>query len=140
MCSELGLVSATGILHYENMGKFYKLVLNTDQGIADFYRAQVPRWIAQVKPQKYRAHISIVRKEIPRNLDAWGKYEGERVEFLYSRIVQNDDNYWWLNVFCKRFEEIRLELGLPVTSPYTLPPDGFKKCFHLTTGNTKAVT
>jgi hypothetical protein len=28
-------------------------------------------------------------------------------------------------------------LGLPVSSEYTLPPEGFVKCFHMTIGNFK---
>ena len=95
-----------------------------------------PKWI-KTNPQAYPAHISVVRKEIPPNLEYWGVYEGAPVEFLYTHTVYNGKVYWWLNAFSNRLEEIRVELGLPVHSEYTLPPEGFTKCFHLTIGNSK---
>lgn len=131
------LYKSVGTLHYDrtrNGG--YKLVLMVDQEISNYYRALIPKWI-YTQPQMYPAHVSVVRKEVPINLDAWGKYEGHKVEFFYSPIIHSGKVYYWLNVFCKRLEEIRIELGLPVSSPYTLPPEGFVKAFHTTIGNTK---
>jgi hypothetical protein len=87
----------------------------------------------------YAAHISVVRKEHPPNLGIWGQHEGEIVEFFYHPHVYSSELYFWLNVFSKRLEEIRLELGLPVSSPYTLPPCGFDKCFHTTIANSKGL-
>ena len=81
--------------------------------------------------------ISLVRKEIPKNLDAWGKYEGKKIEFKYSPDIQCDERYWWLNVYSKTLENIREELGLPVGSRYTRPPDGHEHVFHVTIANRK---
>lgn len=87
----------------------------------------------------HAAHITVVRKEkeVPVRLEHWGKYEGQPVEFLYSPIVHCGKIYYWLHAFCKRLEDIRLELGLPVVSQWTLPPEGFRKAFHITIGNSK---
>ena len=85
----------------------------------------------------YTPHVSVVRKEIPKNLAAWGLYQGEAVNFFYVPVVHANETYIWLNVFCRRLEEIRLELGLPISSQYTRPPDGYTKCFHTTLGNFK---
>lgn len=136
MSEEEILVEAKGILRYERRGNFYKLIASTDDGIANLYRSLIPKWIP-VKGQRYRAHVSIVRKEVPKNLKAWGLHEGEEVNFLYSRMIYNDENYWWLNVFCKRFEEIRRELGLPEKDKFLKPLEGYSSVFHLTLGNTK---
>ena len=128
---------ATGILHYsrgEHGG--YRLVLNVDQQISEYYRSLIPKYIS-INKQRYNAHISVVRKETPIHLDFWGKYDGQEVEYFYSPIVHFGKVYCWLNVFSQRLEEIRLELGLPVSSEYTLPPEGFVKCFHMTLGNMK---
>lgn len=131
------LFQSIGVLHYSHNDNYgYRLVMDVDQGIADFYRSMLPKWIDR-KPQRYGAHVSIVRKEVPVNLDVWGKHEGQEIEFSYSNMVQTGIVYFWLNVFCKRLEEIRVELGLPVSSEYTLPPEGFVKCFHMTIGNSK---
>jgi len=128
---------ATGILNYsrgESGG--YRLAVEADQQIVEYYRSLIPKHIF-VNRQRYSAHISVVRKETPLNLDFWAKYHGEPVEYFYSPIVHFGKVYCWLNIFSQRLEEIRLELGLPVSSEYTLPPEGFVKCFHMTIGNFK---
>ena len=131
------LYRSVGTLHYDRtQDGGYKLIVQIDQEISDYYRSLIPKWI-DARPQMYRAHVSVVRKEVPPNLDYWGVYEGEKVEFWYSPIVHNGKFYYWLNVFCLRLEEIRLELGLPVRSEYTIPPCGFTKCFHTTLANNK---
>ena len=129
---------STGILHYSR-GKHggYRLVLDADQQIVEYYRVLIPPYIC-VNPQRYSAHVSVVRNEIPVNLDAWSKYQGHSINFFYSPIVHFGQVYCWLNVFSQQLEEIRLELGLPVSSEYTLPPEGFTKCFHMTIGNFKS--
>lgn len=134
---ETPIHKSVGVLRYtQKDGYGYRLVLACDQAIMDYYRDLLPFW-KKAKPQRYPAHVSIVRREVPVNLDAWGLHEGEEVEFDYTGRVFFGTVYCWLNVFCKRLEEVRLELGLPVSTEYTRPPDGFTKCFHLTIGNYK---
>lgn len=116
----------------------FKLVVNTDKDIGRLYRSLIPKYY-RVAPQMYSTHVTLVRNEVPPNLEAWGKYEGQGVSFLYSRIIQNDENYWWLNVFSNKFERIREELGLSKKDQYTLPPESFISTFHLTIGNTKDI-
>lgn len=128
------LHKSNGILRYHPN----KLIVEVDQGINDYYRKLIPKWIKTNK-QMYAAHISVVRKEIPPNMQYWGKYDGDEVEFYYENIIRFGTVYCWLNVFSTRLEEIRLELGLPVSSMYTLPPEGFAKCFHTTIGNFKGL-
>ena len=131
------LFKSNGVLKYEDASQYkYKLILEVDRGIYFFYRSLIPKWI-QTSPQKYAPHISIVRKEQPTNLEHWGKYEGEQIEFEYSNEIHHGQYYWWLNAFSCRLEEIRLELGLPVSSEYTVPPEGYVKNFHITLGNVK---
>lgn len=132
MNSGINLFKSDGILHYGST----KLIVKVDPGIAYFYRSLIPKSI-DIDPQKYKPHISVVRNETPVNMENWGKYENEKVEFSYSPIIHNGQVYWWINVFSIELEEIRLELGLPVSSQYTQPPDGFIKCFHITLGNCK---
>ena len=126
------LFTSTGTLRYG----VTNLVLDVDQGLSDYYRALMPKSIRTNK-QMYPAHISVVRKENPPNMELWGKYAGELIEFQYSNVIRNGTVYYWLDAWSKRLEEIRLELGLPVDSPYTRPPDGMSKTFHITLGNIK---
>ena len=50
-----------------------KLILAVDQGIADFYRATIPKYL-NVKPPMYDAHISVIRNPIvPLNMKVWNK-------------------------------------------------------------------
>jgi hypothetical protein len=129
------LYESTGTLRYE---PDYRLSVEVDQGIADFYRSLIPKWFSHNKP-RWRAHITVVRseKETPINLEHWGKYDGQELQFLYSPYIHQGEVYFWLNCFCVKLEDIRIELGLSAVSEYTLPPEGFRKCFHCTLANTK---
>jgi hypothetical protein len=125
------LFKSQGKLHYEGS----KLIVEVNPEITTYYRALVPKYI-NLNPQKYAAHISVVRKE-PVDSPHWGKYEGEMVTFHYENIVHHGQVYYWLDAFSNRLEDIRVELGLSVSSEYTRPPDLFEKVFHITIGNLK---
>lgn len=113
----------------------YKLIVNVDDGIGDYYRSLIPKaW--QVKKPMYPSHISTVRNEAPKNMMAWNKYQGMNISFEYDGIIYNDEVYFWLNAYSPKLEEIRLELGLSNLSQFTRSPDGKHK-FHITIGNTK---
>ena len=82
------------------------------------------------------AHISIIRGERPRNelQHLWKKYDGERVDFMYRHHPRQSgdttggdrpEHYWFVEVFCPRFDEIRNEFKL-IT--------GWK--YHITVGRT----
>lgn len=128
----MALFKSIGKLHYGET----KLIVEADQELSRYYFALVPK-SAKLNPQRYGAHISVVRNEVPTKLEFWKKYEGELIEFYYEPYVHNGEVYYWLNTFSNRLEEIRLELGLPISSEYTRPPGGFFKCFHMTIGNIK---
>lgn len=113
-----------------------KLIVEVDQDIINFYRKLIPKYY-YVKPQMYKAHISVVRKEKVPNSKFWEKYEGKLIDFYYLNKVYNSETYWWLNCFSKELEDIREELGLPINEIYIQPIEGFKKTFHCTLGNTK---
>lgn len=131
------MYKSTGTIKYDTL-QGYRLVIEVDQELADYYRALIPKW-KPVQRSRWRAHITVVRpeKEIPPILEPWGKYEGEPLTFFYAPGVHEGKVYYWLNIWCVKLEEIRRELGLPVISEYTLPPEGFTKCFHCTIANKK---
>lgn len=132
------LLESYGPLRYSQEDGQHRLVVEVDPELARYYRSFIPKWIDNNKP-RWPAHITVVRpfKESVLNVQAWGKYEGEIVHFHYQNYLHTGKVYYWLNIFCKRLEEIRVELGLPVSSPFTLPPEGFLKCFHCTVANLK---
>ena len=132
----------TEIFH-ESKGKLqyskdWRLVLKVDQDLADYYRSLIPPWMSSQRP-RWPAHITVVRqeKEMPVNKQHWWKHNNRTVSFIYSPIIHHDSVYYWINVWCKILEEIRIELGMPFHSPFTLPPAGFKKNSHCTIANTK---
>lgn len=129
------LYESEGVLRYSGTNR---LALEVDQAISDYYRSMIPKYFSNNRP-RWPAHVTVVReeKEEPTNKEFWGRYEGEVVQFLYCPIVEFDRTYFWLNVFCTKLEKIRMELGLPYISRYTLPPSGFLKCFHMTIANSK---
>lgn len=113
----------------------HKVVLEIDWGISLLARALIPVWM-NVQPQRYSPHVSVVRKERPRNMAAWGAREGERVPFEYGTWIFDDGVYFWLQVYSERLKEIRAELGLSGSSRVSRPPDGVE-CFHTTVANRK---
>lgn len=122
-------------------GYGYKAYVEVDTEIVRYFRAMIPKWI-KTNPQKYSPHISVIRKEKePVNIDVWNKFlqREEMVGFEYENKVNFGTVYCWFNCFSKRLEEIRLEMGLPVSTQYTRPPE-FTNCiktFHCTIGNFK---
>ena len=144
------LFHSTGIIRYSMQKEMYvenlickvklipKVIVEIDPEIGNYYFAQIPKYI-RINRQKYSSHISTVRKEFPPRMEFWGKYDGKEIDFQYDPILRNDQTYWWINCFSKGLEELRLELGLPVSSPYTRPPDGLNRTFHSTIANTKLI-
>ena len=72
-----------GILTY---GPARRLVIDADQGIADFYRALIPLY-RPTNPQRYPAHVSVVRHEDVTDHCAWGKYAGQEIPFEYNSEI-----------------------------------------------------
>lgn len=126
---------ATGTLQYS---KDWRLVLRVEQDLVDYYRSLIPKWHSCQRP-RWPAHITVVRqeKETPVHKQHWWKYNHQQVKFIYSPQIRFGKVYYWLNAFCTRLEDIRIELGLPCHSQYTMPPEGFRKHFHTTIANLK---
>lgn len=131
------MFSSTGIIKYDSTTG-YRLTVEVDPELSNYYRSLIPRYYRILRP-RYPAHITVVRteKEIPQNLDKWGKWDKHRITFLYDPFVHSGNQYYWINIWCHKLEEIRGELGLPLISKYTMPPDGFTKTFHCTIANSK---
>ena len=136
--NEKKLYESGGYLKYDTANGFYRLTVEIDQQLADYYRSLIPKYIRINRP-RWAAHITVVRpeKEVPKIMEPWGRYAGKRINFLYEPYVYEGRAYFWLNVYSKELEKIRGELGLEVVSRYTLPPEGFVKCFHCTIANEK---
>jgi hypothetical protein len=129
------LYSSVGTLRYSGENR---LVMEVDQELSNYYRSLIPKYFSVNRP-RWAAHVTVVRdtKEQVVIRDTWGKYEGEEVTFIYDPVIKCGKIYYWLNVLCLRLETIRKELGLPCTSIYTCPPEGFSKFFHCTIANCK---
>ena len=127
------MIQSTGTLLYSNNP--YKLIVSIDNEIGRYYRSLIPKYF-NAQPQAYSSHISVVRKEIPPNINVWYKYHGSEIQFEYDSIIYNGEVYFWLNAYSPVLEEIRLELGLQNLSQYTRSPDGRHR-FHITIANMK---
>lgn len=127
------MFNTTGVLQY---GPGLRVVIWIDQGIADFYRKLIPKYY-YAQPQMYPTHITVVRTKLEnaKNMDVWGKYEGEIIPFTYYNNIGWDGTYFYLNVQSELIGEIREELGLPRFRFGDLGSD--KKCYHITIGNCK---
>lgn len=111
---------------HPNSDQNWWLVLDCDtEEIGRYYRLLY--WLDHNKGRKlhrpyWNAHVTVVRNEEPPNASRWWDYEGEYVEFSYLPSVGNNysderfRSFYWVNVICPRFEEVRTELGLPRNS------------------------
>lgn len=131
------MYKSNGKLKYDNSNG-YRLTVEVNQQLSDYYYSLIPKYYKVNRP-RWMAHVTVVRaeKEIPIHLTHWGKYNNEIIEFQYDPYIHFGGGYYWLNILCKRLEEIRHELGLSIVSQYTRPPAGFSKYFHCTIGNIK---
>jgi hypothetical protein len=112
------------------------MVLDCDtEEIGRYYRHLY--WLNHSKAIKlsrpyWGAHVTVVRNEEPPNKSLWWGYDGEKVEFDYRpgvRTNYSDErfrSFWWVDVICPRFDEIRVELGLLEN------PD---RTYHMTIGS-----
>ena len=98
----------------------------------------MPAWLNAQRP-RWPAHVTVVRpgQEIPKHLEYWEKYEGEKIDLFYSPEIGQGKIYWWLDFYSSRLEEIRKELGLYYVSRNFPCPEGFRKVFHMTIANCK---
>jgi hypothetical protein len=127
---------SVGELHYSsNDVHGFKVHVDVDPGIAETYRALVPKSV-RLQRTRYPPHISVVRKEMVAKLDEWGKHEGALIPFEYEPVVYNDETYYWLRCYSQVLVEIRRGLGLPDLSEMARGPDMFDS-FHCTIGNCK---
>lgn len=126
------MFSAEGVLEYTDHG----LRVLVDEEISSYYRSFIPKGI-NLNRQRHPAHITVVRHEDVFNHPKWKSRENEIVPFQYENTVYNGEVYFWLNVYSRELEKIRLELDLPITSWYTRPPGEYKRCFHITIANKK---
>lgn len=129
----------TGILRYSIDDDGYWLVAETDPALGAYYLSLLPKHLG-ARRGRHDTHCTIVRggRDVPAKLSAWGKYEGERVEFNYEHGVLSSGPYYYLRVMSKRFEDIRTELGLPLDNgAYDSPPAPYAKYFHITVANSK---
>lgn len=131
------LYKSNAIVQY---GPKLKAIAIIDQNISDYYRKLIPKY-KNAKSQAYKAHITIVRlnKEIPLNMEFWGKYENKNIVFEYNPIVQNDENYYWLDAYSEDISKIRKELGLPEYRDDTKFGGLKRSSYHITIANTKNV-
>lgn len=131
------LYNSIGVLKYDVISDYgYRLVLEIEQDIVDYYYSLIPKYY-EVKSQQYKAHISVVRKETPSNLYYWGKYQDRSINYSWSPTIYYEYPYWWLDCFSLELEEIRKELGLWYQGKYTIPPKPYNKFFHCTVANNK---
>lgn len=105
----------------EEIGRYYRHLYWLDHSKA--IKLSKPYW---------GAHVTVVRNEEPPNTSLWWTYDGEKVEFDYRPGVRTNysserfRSFWWVDVICPRFDEIRVELGLPEN------PD---RTYHMTIGS-----
>jgi hypothetical protein len=85
-----------------DIGKYYRNLYELSTFKTE--KLKVPSW---------KEHITIVRNEKPVNEEVWRVYNDRIIEFEYNTIPRWNDQYYWLDVECDFFYQLRIELGLP---------------------------
>jgi len=100
-------------------------------GSITFYYNRILRWLLhthKISLPLHGAHITVVAGKyttIDTNKHKWNWRDTEWVTFHYGSLQTNDEGYYWLPVYCKAAEEIRLHYGLTPTPKFQ---------YHLTVG------
>jgi hypothetical protein len=91
-------------------------VVETDPDIVEYYRHQLEKelWIKTLPPS-WGSHISIIRGERPPSskYHLWKRYHNQEVEFEYTHTIHGNGEFWWINVHCPLFKQIREEFDFP---------------------------
>lgn len=129
------MFSAKAIIRYRGAYDDKWVSAMLDQQLADYYLSLIPKSYRLTRP-RWPAHATIARPDdyIKDGHWAWGRHEGEVVDFVYDPTLHTNDKYWWFNLWSKVMENIRSEFGLGLSSRITIPPHGYSKCFHCTVG------
>lgn len=122
------MFNSIGQLDYNSAGK---LILLIDREIVNYYYSLIPKYYYPNR-QFYPPHITVVRCRIekPANLDFWGKYQGEELQFSYNSVIEYVEPYFYINCWSPKLCKIRQELGL---LPFR---QGFNS-FHFSIANLK---
>lgn len=127
------MIKSIGRLVYTD--KPYKLIVEIENDIGNYYRSLIPKYFRFQKPM-YDSHISVIRGEEIINVQYWGKLNNQEIEFEYDNYIFQNTIYFWLAVECNLLKNIRENLGLPSLSDITKSPCG-NHDFHITIANSK---
>lgn len=110
-------------------------IADVDDEICRYYRWWVwNRYMIDLQKPAWGGHISIVRGEYIRDefKPLWKSRNHKTVNFEYSHDVKTKDGvFWYVDVVCHEFNDIRKELGLDWHYK-----DGGIFHFHITVGRT----
>ncbi|AFA44301.1 hypothetical protein DIDNDMLP_00476 [Klebsiella phage KP13-7] len=118
------MISLEGTLQYDpprtiKNNRPYWLVLNLPDEIVKYYQWFVRKELfIDIKDPLHSAHVSIVRGEVPPNIDMWKKYDGMKLQFQYYPYItmkkdnKNPGNFFFIEFDSDEIMSIRDELGL----------------------------
>ncbi len=117
---------ATGVIRYTTNW----VKVHTSISIIEYYSYLVEKHLhKKLNLPRHGAHVTVISGKWERvtGKEAWGKHEGKQVTFLYSSKVQDQGNYFWVEVWSLSLNQLREELGLGARY----------HPLHLTVGNIK---
>jgi hypothetical protein len=139
------MYTSSGTLRYspkrEASDQNWWLILDCDPALGEYYRHlyhHSNHRCRKLARPFWGPHITVVRNEEPAEefKQFWKLHAGEKIEFQYHGGVKDNyspDRYrsfYWVDVVCPRFAEIRQELGLAdVSTAWT------RGGLHLTIGS-----
>ena len=112
------MYSAYGRLQYNDNW----IILTIPKSIGIYYKWWVEKFTGKKTSSPLHGfHCTVVAgkyQDVSRH-PLWGIHNNEKVLFYYdSRILTNDEGYFWLSIFCHRLAEVRRGLSLTDTPKY----------------------
>ena len=119
------LVRISGTVVYRDSS----CVVELCKDFGPYYYSLIPKYRC-ANPQRYKAHVTVVRKfEAPNELFQQKLFEGASFFLDYSPKVWYSYPYYFLECQSVHIEQLR--------TIYGLKPHRFDNCYHITIGNNK---
>lgn len=98
------------------------LIVDVDNNIGKYYRYWIQRqWGLVLQAPTWGTHITLSNdRDVidPKYQHHWKKFQGKKIDFEYSVVIEQHWKFFVLPTRCERFNEIRHELGIFHDHPF----------------------
>ena len=127
------MLNGIGKVNYQVGKRFYWVIIEPNHDLGAYYRKLYSNYTyktVNLQPPMNGSHLTVLREKSV-DFSVWGRYNGLEVEFEFdNERPQTNGETLWFPAYCKKAEEIRVDLGLAPKNKIPL---------HFTIGNLKNI-